>query len=235
MEKSSTVTFHTIKQLVTPTATLSSSDEVVSSNEILRMLFVYIGSGGSITNKNSFFPGVDNENVTALRNRTLQPSANEEAIYNHHRLVDTNIVLKSNKKVHFTVVPNGVRSVGLIHRLKEMKAITHCETNGFFISTEDVSGVLLKGGWVFPRLTGLGAPIGRKCAQWAMRLYNLDRGFERLLSLIFTAIDTILGCVYARDIVKAIAWEVADYVDEGTLRGCPRHYKNTRKRKVSTN
>ena len=222
-----------LKQLLTPDPTMGHCTEIMDGQEIVRLLFVYIGSGGKISDSQSFFPGVDNAFVTALRNRTLEASTSEEAVFNHHRLVDTHVVAKSNRTVHFEVVPDGIRSVGLVHRQKEMKAITDVKANGLCFRNEDVQEVLLKGGWAFPRLRG--GLLGRKCAQWAVRLYNLDRDFERLLSLIFTALDTIFGCSLGQALVRGIAWEVADCIDEGTLRGCPQHIAKKRKRKASIN
>ena len=211
MNQTVPLTFSTLKNLLAPSPSMGRFTEAVDIPAVVRLLFVYIGSGGKIGHTHSYYPGVDNAHVTSYRNRTITAGRKEEAVYNHHRFVDVLVVSKSNMRVSMKVVDGGIRSVGLVHRPNEMKAISTMKANGITFAQDDVQEVLLKGGWAHPRLLGPGSPLhGVKCGEWAVRLYNLDRDFERLLSVVFMALDGLFGGVFGCEFVKTIAWEVAD-------------------------
>ena len=98
MDHPSPITYDRLYKLLTPSPSMGLFTEVVDENDILRLLFVYIGSG-KIVDAPYHFPGVDNENVTSLRNRTLKAVPYEENVYNHHRFIDGRVVSKSNTRV----------------------------------------------------------------------------------------------------------------------------------------
>lgn len=192
----------------------SDVHEVQDEGPLIRMLLVYIGQNGQLSNESSFFPGIDNASATSTRNRTLNMNERELTVYNHHRIFDAQVLSKTDQHILFEVIH--VRNAGLLVRNTELKSISQMVECGFQIAVSDIDSVLMNGGWVYPIL-----PRGKTCYTWALRLYHLDRQLDLITSIIYETLDAIFSESYNVSTIITFARVVCDYLDEGTLLACP--------------